>query len=67
MKFEDTIRIPQNGTLLIVGSIVSVDIEKSLVEPDGFVALSGADVLVSQGLDAYFVTKTVGRLPYAKP
>ena len=67
MKLEDTIRIPQNGTLLIIGSIMNVDIDSALVGADGFVALSDADVLVSQGLDAYFITKAVGRLPYAKP
>ena len=34
---------------------------------DGFVNLSASEVLISQGLDAYFVSKEVGRLPYAKP
>ena len=67
MKFEDSIPIPLNGTLLIIGSIIEVDIDASMVGPDGFVALSEANVLISQGLDAYFVSKSVGRLPYAKP
>lgn len=67
MKFEESIPIPLNGTILIIGSIIQVDIDASLVGPDGFVALSEAEVLLSQGLDAYFVSKAVGRLPYAKP
>jgi flavin reductase (DIM6/NTAB) family NADH-FMN oxidoreductase RutF len=67
MKLEDIIPIPLNGTMLIIGSIMQVDIEKSLIEPDGYVALSSADVLISQGLDAYFVSSMIGRLPYAKP
>ncbi len=67
MKLEDTISIPLNGTILIVGSVMQVDIEASMVGRDGFVALSEADVLISQGLDAYFVSKAIGRLPYAKP
>ena len=67
MRFEETIPIPLNGTILIIGSIMEVDIDASLVGPDGFVALSAADVLISQGLDAYFVSKAIGRLPYAKP
>jgi len=67
MKFEDIIPIPLNGTILIVGSIMQVDIEASMIGTDGFVALSEADVLISQGLDAYFVSKSIGRLPYAKP
>lgn len=67
MKFEDTIPIPQNGTMLIVGSIQEVEIDASLVGKDGYVGLAEANVLISQGLDAYFVSKSVGRLPYAKP
>jgi flavin reductase (DIM6/NTAB) family NADH-FMN oxidoreductase RutF len=67
MKLEETIPIPLNGTILIIGSIMEVDIDASLVGPDGFVALSEAEILVSQGLDAYFVSKPIGRLPHAKP
>jgi flavin reductase (DIM6/NTAB) family NADH-FMN oxidoreductase RutF len=67
MKLEDIIPIPLNGTVLIVGSVKHVDINASMVGPDGFVALSEAEVLISQGLDAYFISKAIGRLPYAKP
>jgi flavin reductase (DIM6/NTAB) family NADH-FMN oxidoreductase RutF len=67
MKLEETLPIRLNGTILIVGSITQVELDNSIVGPDGYVALSEADVLVSQGLDAYFTTKPIGRLPYAKP
>ena len=67
MKFEDRIDITLNNTVLIIGSIMQVDIDESLVGPDGFVSLSEAEVLISQGLDAYFVAKEIGRLPYARP
>lgn len=67
MKFEDCIAIPQNRTVLIVGSIIQVDVDASMVGADGFVALSEAEVLISQGLDAYFISKPIDRLAYAKP
>ncbi len=67
MQLEECIPIPLNGTVLVVGSIRQVVLADSLVGKDGFVALSDADVLISQGLDAYFVPKMIGRLPYAKP
>jgi flavin reductase (DIM6/NTAB) family NADH-FMN oxidoreductase RutF len=67
MKLEDTIPIQLNGTILIIGRITQVDLDPSMIGKDGFVALSDADVLISQGLDAYFVSKAIGRLPYAKP
>jgi len=67
MKLEDTITIPLNGTILIIGSIQQIEMDNKLVGQDGFVDLSQAEVLISQGLDAYFVSKAVGRLGYAKP
>jgi len=67
MKLEDIIPIPLNGTVLIIGSIVQVEMDASMIGPDGFVELSEAEILISQGLDAYFVSKKLGRLPYAKP
>lgn len=67
MRFEDSIPIPLNGTALIIGSIMQVDINDGMVDGDGFVNLSASEVLISQGLDAYFVSREIGRLPYAKP
>ncbi len=67
MKFETSIPIPLNGTVLIIGSIQQVEIAEGLLDEDGFVNLSAAEVLISQGLDAYFMAKEIGRLPYAKP
>lgn len=67
MKFEERVDLKINGTVLLIGSIQSVYIDDALVAADGFVNLSTAEVLVSQGLDAYFTTSPLGRLPYAKP
>ncbi len=67
MNLEDTLPIPQNNTLLIVGRIAHIELEDKWVGNDGFVRLSEAGVLICQGLDAYFVSESVGRLPYAKP
>ena len=67
MKLEQTIPITLNGTVLIIGSVMQVEMDESLVGKDGFISLSDAEVLLSQGLDAYFVSKAIGRLQYAKP
>jgi flavin reductase (DIM6/NTAB) family NADH-FMN oxidoreductase RutF len=67
MKLEERVDLKINGTVLLIGSIQSVYIDDALVAADGFVNLSEAGVLVSQGLDAYFTTSPLGRLPYAKP
>lgn len=67
MKFEQSIPITINGTILIIGSIMMVDTNDGIVGEDGFVNLSASEVLISQGLDAYFISSEIGRLPYAKP
>ncbi len=67
MKFEECIDIKLNGTILIIGSIIGVEIADTMVGPDGFVSLSEEDILICQGTDAYFVSESIGRLLYAKP
>jgi len=67
MQFRQLIPIPLNDTALIVGSISQVQCSGVEVQPDGFVNLEPAQVLISQGLDAYFTGSGLGRLPYAKP
>ena len=67
MRLEEIIPIPLNGTQLIVGSIVHVELKDGLVGQDGFVSLSDEETLLCQGLDAYFIASPIGRLPYAKP
>jgi len=67
MTFEQHIPIALNGTVMIIGSVQFVEVNGDIVGSDGYVDLAAADVLVSQGLDAYFVAQRIGRLPYAKP
>ncbi len=67
MQLEEIVPITINGTILIIGSIQSVEMNDALIGTDGFVNLSAAEILISQGLDAYFTTSMIGRLEYAKP
>jgi flavin reductase (DIM6/NTAB) family NADH-FMN oxidoreductase RutF len=67
MQLEEIIPIAINGTILIVGSVQQIHIDEQLVGKDGFVSLSEEQIVISQGLDAYFVTSPLGRLAYAKP
>lgn len=67
MQLEEIIPIAINSTILIVGSVQQIHIDEQLVGNDGFVSLSEQQVVISQGLDAYFVSSPLGRLAYAKP
>ena len=67
MQFEQKVDIPLSGTVLLIGGIRHVEVETGMVNPEGFVELSGKEIVISQGLDAYFISRELGRLPYAKP
>ena len=67
MQLEEIIPIKLNGTLMIIGSVQKVELDDTLVQTDGFVALHESQVLIIQGLYAYFEAKFLGRQPYAKP
>lgn len=67
MKLEQILPIELNGTIMIIGSIQQIEIAENIVQHDGFVELENLELLVTQGLDAYFKTVSLGRLPYAKP
>ncbi|PJB12617.1 MAG: flavin oxidoreductase [Flavobacteriales bacterium CG_4_9_14_3_um_filter_40_17] len=67
MKMEQKIDISINGTILLIGSIQHIDMDETLISPDGFVALDKAQTLACAGLDAYYETYLMDRLVYAKP
>ncbi len=67
MKLKECIPITLNDTILIIGSIMQIELDDMMVSADGFVNLTSSEVLISQGLDAYFTSQELGRLPYAKP
>lgn len=66
MKLEQKIDITINNTILIIGSIQHIDIDESIISPDGFVSLDKANILACAGLDAYYETRLIERLSYAK-
>mgnify|MGYP003686737291 CR=1 FL=1 len=67
MELKDKIDIEINGTILLIGSIESIQINDDLVDKDGFVELHKEEVLACSGLDAYFQPQFIGRLGYARP
>jgi flavin reductase (DIM6/NTAB) family NADH-FMN oxidoreductase RutF len=67
MKFEQKIDIEINGTIMVIGSIQSIELNDSLIADDGFVSLHKANVLACSGLDAYYQPQFLTRLSYAKP
>ncbi len=66
MIFRESYDIKSNGTHLIIGEIQKVHLPEKCISDDGFVDLSKLNVLSGSGLDAYFESKLIERLAYAK-
>ncbi len=67
MELEDVITIPANGTQLIIGRVVLVQIADGLLSTDGSINLVELDSLVCTALDTYFRIQPLARLEYARP
>ncbi|WP_230379907.1 flavin reductase family protein [Kaistella gelatinilytica] len=65
MKFEQILNIEINNTIMVIGSIESLQIPENRLSEDGLV--NPDDLLLSGGLDAYYSSQFLEQLPYAKP
>jgi flavin reductase (DIM6/NTAB) family NADH-FMN oxidoreductase RutF len=66
LELEDLVDIAANGTRLIIGRVVLVQLDGE-VAADGSVDLPGLGCLASTALDTYFSLRPLARLAYAKP
>ena len=66
LELEDIIHIPANGTKLIVGRVVLVQVADEALTDHGGIDLVGLECLASTALDTYFCITPLVRLPYAK-
>lgn len=67
MRFAEEYPIKLNGTILVVGEILSVYIQDDLLEEDGFVNLSKGNIVSINGLDGYTLPQLQARYPYQRP
>ena len=67
VEYRQRIDIELNGTVLVIGEIVEVIVDETLIETDGKLNLVKAKTVAASGLDEYHVGESLGRLAYAKP
>lgn len=67
MKYLEEYAIKANNTMLLIGEIIDLYIADNLLEEDGFVNLSKANVAAINGLDGYSVPSLKTRLEYQRP
>lgn len=67
MKFVEEIHISSNNVLMIVAQIQELYVKDELLENDGLINLSKANIVTINGLDTYAVPKFKKRLAYQRP
>ena len=67
LKFIEEIAIKANGTIMVIGEIVNLYVNKELLQKDGLIDLSKGNVAAINGLDTYAVAKTNKRFAYQRP
>lgn len=66
-RFIERIDIKHNGTSILVNEMAWIRLPENAIEADGFVSLEKLNTATCAGLDAYYSTHLIKRLPYAKP
>ncbi len=56
-----------NDTFLVIGKVISIQIEGDIISPDGFLHLDKVNSICSNGIDGYYTTELIERYQYAKP
>jgi len=67
LKLEEVIPIKLNGTFLVVGSLQQAFIQEDVMDEDGYLSIEKANSLCSLGINGYYETTFLDKLPYAKP
>jgi len=67
MQLREHQELAINGTHLVIGEIVLLDVPDEAVSDDGSLDLGAAGTIALSGLDSYHRTSRVKRMAYAKP
>lgn len=67
LTYCEEYEIKANGTIQLIGEIKDLFIQSELLEDDGFVNLSKANIVAINGLDGYVVPSLKERLAYQRP
>lgn len=67
LKMTEEHIIKFNQTVFIVGEIMEVILDDTLIQKDGYIDIEKANTLTVSGLDSYHTTQRITRLSYAKP
>lgn len=66
LKLKEVLPVQSNGTQIVIGEIVLIQLEENCLAADGYVDLEAAGSITVAGLDSYHRTDRIARLAYAK-
>ena len=67
MEYVEEYNIKANDTILVIGKIIGLHVNDDLLEDDGFINLSKAQVAAINGLDGYAIPELNKRFDYQRP
>ena len=67
LSLQEIIPIQLNDTFLVIGKIISIQIDNDIVSKDGFLNLDKSTSVCSNGIDGYYTTELIERYSYAVP
>lgn len=67
LALREVIDMATNGTTIIIGEIVHILMEDSLIAADGTLDHGIAKTMTVAGLDTYYLPQRIAQLAYAKP
>lgn len=67
VDLKEILPITLNDTVLVIGEITDIICEENAIQADGHIDLESLASIAISGLDSYHITKSLGRLNYAKP
>ena len=67
MSYVEEYHIKANNTILLVGKIETLYVPDEILDKDGFLNLSKANIAAISGLDGYAIPKLKKRLEYQRP
>ncbi len=66
-ELRQKINLEINGTILLIGEIVNIELPENVLKSTGYIDIEGAGTITCSGLDAYHATEKLFQLSYAKP
>jgi flavin reductase (DIM6/NTAB) family NADH-FMN oxidoreductase RutF len=67
LVLKEIIPVKFNNSFFVIGAITDIYLDDIKIEEDGCMDLENGGIVASLGINGYYSTKKIIKLPYAKP